>query len=411
MSRPYSTVAAALSVAVAVAAATLWPAASRSRPNGDKQAAEDEPVLSEAEMRDRDIDFYRRRADEDSLSASDRAQLAGLYLQRARASGDFADYGRAERLARRSLSLRAQHNAKTFALLASALMARHAFRDALDEARRVDSLDPGVASHVALRGEIELELGEYEAANAHFSSIRFDGEDFTVAARLARWRELTGHVDAARRLLRLAAAKADRRADLPHEQVAWFHVRLGEIELRVGRLDAADSAFHRALDVFASDYRALGGLARLAATRGQWRLAIAFGDRAIAIQLDPGTLGVMSEASSALGDTARAAEYKRAMAVSALAQPGPIHRAWGIFLLDHGTPEDVRRVLAKCRAELRTRHDVYAYDLLAWALHKQGHDASAHEAMQRALAQHTEDRQLTHHAAVIARAIEGARGH
>src|SRR6185369_5388831 len=119
----------------------------------------------------------------------------------------------------------------------------------------------------------------------------------------------------------------------------------------------------------------------------------------------PATLGTISEAYAALGDSAQAAQYARAMATSALKQPGPIHRAWGLFLLDHGTKDDVDRVLAKTRLEMRTRHDVYGYDLLAWALHKQGRDADARVAMQKALAQHTEDPQLSRHAQAIDAAV------
>lgn len=362
-------------------------------------------MLSESEIRDRDIAFFERRVSEDTIDATDRSQLAALYMDRARATGGFTDYGRAEQLARRSLALRTAHNSQTFSLLASALLARHDFAQALSVAKTADSLDPGVARHVALLGEIELEMGDYDKASEHFASIHFDGDQFTIAARVARWRELTGHADAARRLLRLAVSKVDRRDDLPAEQVAWFHYRLGELELRTGNLDSAEAAYRRGLAIFPDDYRSLGGLARLAAVRSDWKNAIAYGNQAIAIQLDPATLGTVSEAYTALGDSAQASQYARAMATSALKQPGPIHRAWGLFLLDHGSNSDVDGVLAKTRVEMRTRHDVYGYDLLAWALHRQGNDAAAHDAMQHALAQHTEDAQLFYHADVIERAL------
>jgi tetratricopeptide (TPR) repeat protein len=326
-------------------------------------------------------------------------------MDRARATGGFADYGRAEQLARRSLALRTEHNSQTFGLLASALLARHDFAQARVVAQTADSLDPDVPGHVALLGEIELEIGDYAAANAHFASIHFDADQFTIAARVARWRELTGHADAARRLLRGAVAKVAHRDDLPREQVAWFNYRLGELELRTGHLDSAAAAYRRGLAIFPEDYRILGGLARLAAARSEWKQAIEFGNEAIAIQLDPATLGTISDAYAALGDTAQASQYARAMATSALKQPGPIHRAWGLFLLDHGAKSDVDRVLAKTRVEMRTRHDVYGYDLLAWALHKQGHDADARAAMQHALAEHTEDAQLFYHAGMIERAL------
>ena len=362
-------------------------------------------MLSEGEIRDRDIAFFERRAGEDTISAADRSQLATLYMDRARATGGFTDYERAERLARRSLALRTDHNSQTFGLLASALLARHDFAQALVVAKTADSLDPGEARHVALVGEIELEIGDYAAANAHFASIHFDAAQFTIAARVARWRELTGHADAARRLLRLAVAKVEHRDDLPREQVAWFNYRLGELELRTGHLDSAAAAYRRGLAIFPEDYRILGGLARLAAARSEWKQAIEYGNEAIAIQLDPATLGTISEAYAALGDSTQASQYARAMATSALKQPGPIHRAWGLFLLDHGAKSDVDRVLAKTRVEMRTRHDVYGYDLLAWALHKQGRDADASAAMQHALAQHTEDAQLFYHAGMIERAL------
>ena len=96
------------------------------------------------------------------------------------------------------------------------------------------------------------------------------------------------------------------------------------------------------------------------------------------------------------------------MTASALEQPGPIHRAWGLFILDHGTPQDAARVLGKARVELRTRHDVYGYDLLAWALHREGRQAEARAAMRKALAQHTEDPQLLRHAQAIDAALAGA---
>ena len=392
------------SVAVVVATASVTLHGRRSH-----RATPDAPApMPESEIRDRDIAFYEHRAVEDTASASDRALLAGLYLQRARTSGSFADYDRAEQVARRSLALRTAHNEQTFALLASALLARHDFAGALRVAERADSLEPGNTNHIALIGEIELELGDYDAAARHFESLHFDSDQFTVAARVARWRELTGHADAARRLLRTAISRVDRRDDLPKEQVAWFHYRLGELELRTGNIDSAEASFRRGLSIFPDDYRILGGLARLESARGHWQRAIDYGNQAVAVQLDPVTLGTISDAYRALRDTAEATQYARAMTASALEQPGPIHRAWGLFILDHGTLRDAERVLAKTREELRTRHDVYGYDLLAWALHRQGRDAEAGAAMKRALAQHTEDPQLVRHAQAIDDALAAA---
>jgi tetratricopeptide (TPR) repeat protein len=355
----------------------------------------------ESVVRDRDIEFFARRTLEDPGSALDRFALARLLFTRARNTGSTADLDRAEGLVRESIGERTQRNYQAFELLASLLMARHEFREARAVALRVDSLDPHTPSHLALLGEIELELGDYDAAAAHFEAVQYDGRNFTTGARLARWYEVTGHLDMARALLRQAIMRVDRRDDLPREQVAWFYYRLGELELRAGNVGAADSAFRSGLARHPDDVRVLGGLSRAALARGAWQRAIDFGERAIAIQLEPATLGTVSRAYAELGDTAQAASYARAMSVSALKQPGVIHRAWGLFLLDHGTAQDRADVLRRARRELRDRKDVYGHDLMAWALFRNGQVEEARREMTLALSQHTEDVMLTEHARAI----------
>jgi hypothetical protein len=86
-----------------------------------------------------------------------------------------------------------------------------------------------------------------------------------------------------------------------------------------------------------------------------------------------------------------------------LKQPGAYHRAWSLFLLDHN--RHLATVSKKIREEMRTRKDVYAYDLLAWSLHKQQRDREAADAMAVALSQGTQDPQLLHHSTEIAKAL------
>jgi len=363
-------------------------------------AAPTPPLKAESEIRSLDIEFYERRIAEDSLGASDRSRLASLYLQRARETGSYPDYERAAQLARRSLDLRESHNAETYALLTSALLAKHEFTEALRAARSLYADDTTDASHTALLAEVELEVGDYASAATHFRAVSFDADKPSIAARLARWYEVTGQLWKAQSILRLSAARLARSSDVPREQLAWFHYRLGELYLRGGQRDAADSSFHRALVALPTDYRALGGLTRLSAAKGDWKAALDFGARAIAVQLDPATLGTMSDAYAALGDTAQARSFADAMAVAALSQPGAIHRAWGLFLLDHN--RDVARVLREARADTVHRRDVFGYDLLAWASYKAGRIADARKASALALSQATEDATLFYHAGTIA---------
>ncbi len=366
-------------------------------------------VQSESQIRDGDIAFYAKRVDDDHQSATDRLTLARLLFTRSRSAGSTRDLVRAEALARESIALRDRRNGQAFEVLASILMARHEFREAHAVAVTVDSLEPHTPSHLALLGEIELELGRYDDAARHFRAVVSDGQQFTTDARVARWYEVTGHATIARAMMHRAIAAVDRRDDLPQEQRAWFHYRLGELELRLGKLPAADSAFLTALRRHPDDVRALGGLARTALARGDFRRAIAYGDQATGIQLDPTTLATVSLAYAALGDSAQAAQYASAMSVSALTQPGPIHRAWGLYLLDHGSAPERADVLRRAQRELRDRHDVYGHDLLAWALFTTGRRDDAQREMRLAMAQGTEDVMLQAHAGSIFAAPAGTR--
>ncbi|MEP6690095.1 MAG: tetratricopeptide repeat protein [Gemmatimonadaceae bacterium] len=369
--------------------------------------AEPPPVagmrMSELDQRDLTIAAWRRVVDYDTTSAMGLGMLSALYLQRGRESGEYADYLHAEDFARRSLAERVNRNAKTYITLASALLAQHRFSEARDAARLAAASDPYVPSFKATLGEIELELGDYAGAKATFDSLGADRRQLSIAPRVARFAELTGYTDFARQLLIATRDSAASHAEIPKEQQAWFNLRVGDIEMRNGRIDRAETAFRAGLAIEPSDYRLLAALSRLELVRGRPQSAIPYGERAIATMLDPATLGTLSDAYLAIGDSAKSADYAKTLEVVVAGQPGAYHRAWSLFLLDHD--RRTAEVLAKTQIELESRTDVYGYDLLAWALHKQRRDVEAAHAMTNALAQHTKDAIIFYHAGMIERAL------
>ena len=78
-------------------------------------------------------------------------------------------------------------------------------------------------------------------------------------------------------------------------------------------------------------------MAKLEGARHEWQKAIDFGERAVAVSFDPATLGVISDAYAALGDSAKANEYAHAMEVAVSKQATAYHRAWSLFLLESRT--------------------------------------------------------------------------
>jgi tetratricopeptide (TPR) repeat protein len=166
--------------------------------------------------------------------------------------------------------------------------------------------------------------------------------------------------------------------------------------------------FEAGLQIEPSDYRLLDAMSHLEAVQGNPKKAIEYGERGIAIKLDPATLGTIGDAYAALGDRSRAEDYYKTMEVAVAGQPGAYHRAWSLFLLDHNLR--VTEVLANVQKEIQTRRDVYGYDLLAWALHKEHRDAEARVAITQARKLGTKDAMLFYHEGMIDRAVgENAR--
>jgi tetratricopeptide (TPR) repeat protein len=278
-------------------------------------------------------------------------------------------------------------------------LAQHRFTEARVIADELVQREPDIPEYRAALGEVAMELGDDATAEKMFRSVWSNRSTLTIGARLARWLEINNHVAEARRLLITSRDDALSRRDVASETKAWFALRVGDLELRSGHLRAAEQAFSLGLDIEPDDPRLLAAMARLAAARHDYRDVIDWGERAIGMQLDPATLGIVGDAYAALGNRSKADEYFKTLQVAVSMQPGAYHRAWSLYLLDHGL--QVNDVLQKAQDELRDRKDVYGYDIVAWALEKSGRHAEAKQAMRQALRLRTPDPLLLRHAQVI----------
>lgn len=389
-----------LAAAVAVLGVGSWNARQLAAKERDASRVATTDVAAQLAVRTADIAFYEKRIAEDPASALDRTQAASLLMQRARETNSYGDYLRAETLVRESLALSTSHNSQAYAVLSSALLAQHRFLEARDAARALVQSEPTIDAYRSMLGEACLEAGDYDGARVAFDSISPSGRaSLAVAPRLARWAEIRGDTATTRRLVHASVNTVSRLEGVSREQAAWFHLRAADFDLRYRNPRRAETLLQEGLALNPGDVRLLTAMARVRAAVRDWRGAITYGDSAISVALDPATLGIVSDAYSQLGDTARAAEYFTAMEAAVGQQPGMYHRAWSLFLLDHG--QRVDQVLAAAQAEIRSRPDVYGYDLLAWALFKRGRVEEAQTAMHQALAQGTRDPQLLQHAAAI----------
>lgn len=395
-----------LVIPAVLAAAWLATSELQARERTNVAAAPRITPLEQLRRRDIQISVWKKALAMDTTSAIALGNLAAFYIQRARESGEYADYGIAEQLARRSLASRTQRNGPAFVTLASSLLAQHDFGHARAAAQDVVTLYPDIPEYRALLGETQLELGDYASAAMSFSQLNVNKAHLSIAPRLARWAEISGRTDRARALLRGALADAKSQRDLPPEQLAWFYLRLAEVEMRSGRERMARNILTEGLSAAPDDFRLLGAMGRLEAGAGNNDKAIEFGEKSLAQRLDPVTLAMLSDVYAAKGDRKKSVEYMYVLEVTAAAQPGPFHRALSLFLLDHNTR--IAEVLGKAEEESKTRKDIYGYDLLAWALYKSHRYPEARTAIRMALRMSTEDAQLYYHAGMIELAMHGA---
>jgi tetratricopeptide (TPR) repeat protein len=379
-------------------ASTVWRSIELKEARSETVAA-----ASDLPQRELQIAAWSRALVADPTSAIALAQLGGLHLQRARETGDESDYLKAEEFSRQSLALRVNRNAKSYVTLATALMAEHRFSEAEAIALKAVEYDPGLPQYAALLAEIRLELGDYAGARPLFDSLRRFKSIVSIGPRLSRWAELNGDTPRAFDILRRSVEAADTRSDLPSEQRAWFHYRLADLEMRNGKFYRARREFMRGLEIEPADYRILAGLAKLSLLQGDADLALAYAERALALKLDPANLGIIADAHFMKKDSSAAEEAIVAMEAAVRSQPGAYHRAWSLFLLDHGRRyEEVR---TNASTELDTRKDIYGYDILAWSFYRSGMYDSAATNMRRALQLGTRDPILYYHAGMIEKAL------
>ncbi len=379
--------------------------------DGGAAAKSDTAIIAaaarEKQDREREIAVYEERATRDPKGAFDLARLAALYLERARDTGDHEDFHRAESAARRSIANMPRRNDGSYLALAASLAGQHRFVEASEVARTLSEAEPDVVGYRAAMGEIQLELGDYAGADSTFSHLATVRNEFTIAPRYARWLELRGKSDEALALLIAARDEAVRAGNLPREATAWFYLRVGDLLARKGRIDEAEKSYRDGLAVRPNDHRLHVALAKTAACRHRWPEALDHARKAADAVPEPATLILVGDAHAGLGDRSKAEEAYRVAEQEAIRRHAEKERAWAMFLVDHD--RGVRDVVDQQRKEIKTRHDIYGYDLLAWALYKNRELAAAHQAMASALQCGARDGLVFFHAGMIERA-RGADG-
>ena len=335
--------------------------------------------------------------------------LGGLYLQRARALGDVADYQRSRAALERALELRPA-DLEARGMLASLRYATHDFAGALALAREVLAADPTAASAVAIVGDAQLELGDYAGAASSYGALaRKFPNVAAVDARQARLAFLRGEPVMARDLAKSAFEEA-RTEGAFGSGLAWYAHLEAQVALDRGDYEAAAAHEEQGLAEAPGYHVSIAGLARARAAQGRTADAIALYEKAVAVSPQPDYLAALGDLYALSGDKDRAdREYAAVAGIAALATGDPqlYDRQIALFYADHGMKTSEAVAIAK--ASLDRRGDVYGHDAYAWALLRDGAANEARASEERALELGTQDARLWYHAGVISLALGDTR--
>jgi tetratricopeptide (TPR) repeat protein len=342
-------------------------------------------------------------------------ELGSAFFQKARETGDIAYYDLAEQTLTKSLDLAPHdfHSTDPLVHMALVYMGEHRFKDALARAQQAISLGSGNLPAFAIEGDAYTDMGDYDEAAQAYTTVQILGRvtssPLALAcmsdSRLAYLRFLHGDSAESIRLMQSAIAAA-MQINMPRENLAWLYFELGERYFQAGDLSNAGLAYESGVSADANHYRSLAGLAKVRAAQGKLDESVDLYQRSIAIIPFPAYLEELGDVYRKMGkDKEAQQQYDLVEYIGHLGELNRVlaNRELALFHADQGVrlPE----ALELARKELELRHDIYTWDTLAWVLYKNGRIQEAGEAMNKALALHTNDPLLLFHAGMIDHAL------
>jgi tetratricopeptide (TPR) repeat protein len=349
---------------------------------------------------DQNILRYQRMLQRHSRDATVYYRLGDAYIQKARESGDITYMNLAEKALQKCLEIAPEHSGAA-RHLAYAMYMRHAFDEAIIQAQKAVELDPTNSHAYGILGDAYLEIGSYEAAaHTYQRMIQLEGNLYAYS-RMSGLKSLQGDTDGAiadlERAIQLGQAQ-----ERPPEGIAWAMWQLGNEYFALGKLSAAEAQHLEALKTFPDYYRALAGLAQVRAAQQRYPEAIELYRKAIAIVPLPDHAAALGDVYTKMGRAEEGQkQYELVEYIGYLNTLNKVlyNRELAYFYADHD--RKLPEALDLAKRELEVRKDVYAYDVLAWALYKNNRPQEALAAMTEALKLGTKDARLFFHAGMI----------
>ena len=358
------------------------------------------PVSAQRMATDNHITYYQRLLQRNPLNPRAYYGLGDALIRKARETGDPSYFNRAEEALKKSLEINPD-NAGAMRHLAYVFYSRHEFEPAAVHAGKAIEMDATDGDSYGILGDALMETGEYEKAEEAYRKMMQREESLYSYSRRAGLKSARGDSGGAMADLERAVA-AGKAAKQPAESIAWAEWQLGSDHFSLGKLAKAEAFYRQSLATYPNYYRALAGQAQVRAAQKRYDEAIDLYGKAIAILPMPEYIAALGDVYSKIGksDEARK-QYELVEYIGKLnaLNKALYNRELAYFYADH----DIKLTegLELAQRELDYRRDIYAYDVLAWSLYKNGKAEKARDAIDKALRLGTKDAKLFYHAGMI----------
>ena len=324
--------------------------------------------------------------------------LAAAFMQKSRETGDFSLNARAEESIKQSFKI-APDNFDGMKMQANLLLNYHRFAEALDVTKRAQTMNPRDHEILGAMVDALVELGDYDSAVQTAQKMVDLRPDTASYSRISYLRSLHGDRKGAIEAMKMATESASPQSA---ESVAWCRVHLGDELMNDGQKDEAERQYDNALYLFPEYHPALAAKARARYAAGDSDQAIELYKRAINRVPLPDYIAALGDLYAKLGRQDEAKQqYDQVEFIEKMGTTGGTYsRQLALFWTDHDMRLDEALTIA--RKERETRRDIYASDILAWSLYKNGKFSEAQTAIDEAMRLKTLDPRLLYHAGMIA---------
>ena len=176
-------------------------------------------------------------------------RVAKLYMSRARLSGSYQDYAKAEAAIAASFE-RAPEGSGPFLTRAALNFTLHRLDPIeadLAKAEGAILVDKPTQAYIAsVRGDVAFQRGEYAAALDHYETSLGLQENSSILAKIAQWRWRAGEFELAEQKYREAEAKM---LDDSLEARAWLQLQIGIMDLERGRYEDAFGHYREGTEI------------------------------------------------------------------------------------------------------------------------------------------------------------------